>query len=85
MLIDGNLTEIAAMDAFLRGDSDEGARIQDEFVAEFLDFVKNNDHCPCAVECKFHGKCMECVAIHRGHMHHLPECFKGEHSVIVAN
>jgi len=77
MIIDGNKTETEAMAAFLRGDGKEGSRIQDEFVAEFADFIKMNDHCPCDAACKFHGRCAECVAIHRGHRHHLPYCLCG--------
>jgi len=76
MIIDGNPKELEAMAAFLSGDSAEGSRIQDEFVSEFIEFVKTNDHCPCKMACKFHGKCFECVTIHRGHKHHLPECFR---------
>lgn len=77
MIIDGNATEKKAMEAFLRGDSKEGSRIQDEFIAELKDALKTQDHCTCEVkDCKFHGKCMLCVLIHRGHRHHLPNCFR---------
>ena len=34
------------------------------------------DHCTCPGNCKFHGKCVECVIIHRGHSDHLPHCFR---------
>ena len=75
MIIDGNPTEKKAMEAYLRGDSADGSRIQDEFVEEFLEAIKTQEYCPC-VHCKFRGKCIECVAIHRGHRHHLPNCFR---------
>ena len=75
MIIDRNPTEMKAMDAYLRGDDGEGERIQDIFVEEFVEYAKTNDFCSCGkTGCKFHGKCMECVAIHRGHGNHLPEC-----------
>jgi hypothetical protein len=33
--------------------------------------------CPCPkVRCEWHGKCKECVAIHRYHKDHLPECMQ---------
>jgi len=74
MILDGNPKEKAAMDAFLRGDSSEGARLQDEFVEDFREYIKTNDYCPCSVKCKFRGKCVECVAMHRAHRHHVPAC-----------
>lgn len=77
MRIDSNETEKRAMDAFKAGNRQEGLRIQDEFVAELRAFARENDHCSCRKACKFHGKCMECVAIHRAHEDHLPNCFHG--------
>ena len=33
--------------------------------------------CPCPkVRCEWHGKCKECIAIHRYHKDHLPECMQ---------
>lgn len=76
MKIDGHPREMEAMAAFLAGDHDTGIAIQDEFVAELHASLANKeDHCSCTVACKFHGKCLECVAIHRGHRDHLPDCF----------
>ena len=76
MIIDGNPTEIRAMDAYLRGDGQEGERVQDEFIAEFREAIQTQDHCSCKIKgCIFHGQCLECVAIHRGHRNHLPDCF----------
>ncbi len=74
MRIDRNETEIAAMAAFHRGEKDEGERIQAEFVAEFRKEYADKDHCPCQVACRYHGKCKECVAIHRAHQEHVPNC-----------
>lgn len=33
------------------------------------------DYCSCTEKCGHHGKCWECVMIHRGHRGHLPFCF----------
>ena len=32
------------------------------------------DYCSCPEACAHHGKCWECVMIHRGHRDHLPYC-----------
>ncbi len=33
--------------------------------------------CPCpAVRCEFHGRCMECVMIHRTYKEHVPACMR---------
>lgn len=76
MKIDGHEKEKNAMKAFGRGDQVEGHRLQDEFVSEVRESLKSEDHCPCTAKCKFHGKCLECVAIHRAHRQHLPYCFR---------
>lgn len=35
-----------------------------------------HDECPCVYKnCPIHGKCFECVKVHRVKKHHLPECF----------
>ena len=75
MKIDNNLIEMEAMAAFRKGDSDEGHRLQDSFLNEFHDSLKQGeDFCSCTADCKHHGKCMDCVTLHRGHGDHLPEC-----------
>ena len=77
MIIDGNQKEKDALNAVRLGNKVEGNRLQDEFVAELRESIKTEDHCSCKVACKFHGKCLECVAIHRAHGDHLPCCFWG--------
>ena len=32
------------------------------------------DYCSCPEACPHHGKCWECVMLHRGHRDHLPYC-----------
>jgi len=61
------------MDAFRKGDHKLGHQLQDQFLAEIHASVK--DHCPCPAKCSHHGKCVDCVTIHRGHQDHLPYCF----------
>lgn len=82
MVIDGNELETEAMRYFLAGDNDTGNRLQEEFVAEFHRALREErlDHCSCQTKnCKYHGKCIDCVAIHRAHRDHLPNCF---HSMV---
>jgi hypothetical protein len=45
---------------------------------DFLKEVKasGEDLCSCTAKCPYHGKCVDCVLIHRGHGDHLPECFR---------
>lgn len=75
MIIDNNPVEMEAMAAFHRGESGEGHKLQDEFLAEFHENLKRGeDFCSCAADCKHHGHCMDCVVIHRGHGDHLPVC-----------
>ncbi len=76
MKIDGNVKEKQAMDAFNVGDHELGNKLQDEFLAEFHESLKNKeDHCPCQSKtCKHHGHCMDCVMIHRAHRDHIPVC-----------
>jgi len=73
-MVDNHETEIKAMALFRKGESKKASQVQDEFLEE----VKRSgiDHCTCPSSCKFHGKCVECVMIHRGHGDHLPHCFR---------
>lgn len=75
MIIDGNEIEKKAMAEFRIGNREKGLAIQDQFVAEFRKEFQKKDHCSCQKACKYHGKCKECVAIHRAHKDHLPNCF----------
>jgi hypothetical protein len=76
MIIDRNQKEIDAMAEFHKGNKQEGHRLQDEFAAEFREEYKDKDHCSCHVACKYHGNCKECVAIHRAHQEHVPNCMR---------
>ncbi len=75
MKIDGNEIELRALEVFHQGNREEALKIQDEFVEAFRAHYEKKDHCSCKKACKYHGKCKECVAIHRAHMDHLPNCF----------
>lgn len=66
--------EKQAIEAFKSGNKEEGTRLQEEFVATFREEYSDKDHCSCQKECRYHGNCKECVAIHRAHEDHLPDC-----------
>jgi len=76
MIIDGNPKEKEAMMEFHKGNRKEGLRLQEEFAAAFREEYKDKDHCPCKKACRYHGNCKECVAIHRAHQEHVPNCMR---------
>ena len=76
MIIDGNEIEKLAMKEFHKGNKQEGMRIQEEFASRFREEFKSKDHCPCQKACRYHGNCKECVAIHRAHEEHVPNCMR---------
>ena len=76
MMIENNPKELAAMKEFHKGNRPEGLRLQEEFAAEFREEYKDKDHCPCKKACRYHGNCKECVAIHRAHQEHVPNCLR---------
>ena len=76
MKIEQNEKEIAAMAEFHRGNRAEGLRLQEEFAAQFRKEYADKDQCPCKKACRYHGNCKECVAIHRAHQEHVPNCMR---------
>ena len=76
MKIEGNQKELDARVEFHKGNRVEGLRLQEEFAAEFRKEYKDKDHCPCLKACRYHGNCKECVAIHRAHQEHVPNCMR---------
>ena len=76
MIIENNPKELEAMKKFHEGDRKEGLRLQEEFAAQFREEYKDKDHCPCKKACRYHGNCKECVAIHRAHQEHVPNCMR---------
>lgn len=76
MEIEKNQKELDAMEQFHLGNRAEGLRLQEEFAAEFREEYKDKDHCPCKKVCRYHGNCKECVAIHRAHQEHVPNCLR---------
>ena len=76
MKIDGNEKEKQAMAAFHRGDRAEGFKLQEEYASAFREEYKDKDHCSCHRACRYHGNCKECVAIHRAHEEHVPNCMR---------
>ena len=53
-----------------------GLQLQEEFAAAFREAYKDKDHCSCQKACRYHGNCKECVAIHRAHQEHVPNCMR---------
>ncbi len=76
MVIEKNPKELEAMEQFHNGNRSEGLKLQEEFAAEFRETYKTKDHCPCQKACRYHGNCKECVAIHRAHQEHVPNCMR---------
>ena len=76
MKIEGNEKEIAAMAEFHKGNRAEGLKLQEEFAGEFRREYSKKDHCPYKKACRYHGNCKECVAIHRAHQEHVPNCMR---------
>ena len=76
MTIEGHPKELAAMREFHAGNRQKGLALQEEFAAEFRAEYAEKDHCPCKKACRYHGNCKECVAIHRAHQEHVPNCMR---------
>jgi hypothetical protein len=58
-------------------------RSKEEYYSKVVKEIRNilndpeNLKCSCPkVKCEWHGKCRECVAIHRYYKDHLPNCFQ---------
>ena len=73
-MVDNHELEQQAMALFKQGDAKNARQLQDAFLQEIMS--SGEDLCSCPSNCKHHGKCMECVMIHRGHADHLPHCFR---------
>ena len=61
---------------------EEEMRDRDEFVdavKKSRELIESGEHseCPCTnTTCQWHGKCFECVLIHRVKKHHVPQCLQ---------
>ena len=66
----------AAEKAKIMGTEHYTVDAKEEFAAEFRKEYKDKDHCPCLKACRYHGNCKECVAIHRAHQEHVPNCMR---------
>ncbi|MDL2294244.1 LPS biosynthesis protein [Ruminococcaceae bacterium OttesenSCG-928-D13] len=76
MKIDGNEIEIESLRAYRAGDTARSDELEDEFIRQFHESLKNKEkHCSCPkLHCKHHGRCIDCIALHRAHRDHLPNC-----------
>ena len=76
MVIDGNEKETQAMLAFNAGDKKLARELEQEFLDELKEMkAAGGDHWSCKEPCRHHGDCVSCVAMHRAHRDHLPNCF----------
>lgn len=74
-MVDNNKKEKEALELFIKGESAKAHKLQKEFLDEVMN--SGEDLCSCEdAKCPYHGKCVECVMIHRGHGEHLPNCFR---------
>lgn len=73
-MVDNHELERRAMELFKRGDAAAARRLQEQFLQEVM--ASGEDLCSCPAECDYHGRCFECVMIHRGHGDHLPYCLQ---------
>ncbi len=77
MELDANPAMIESMRLEKQGNLTDAHRIRDDFTAQLREEAGTGfDFCSCRVDCPYHGRCMECVAIHRGHVDHVPNCLK---------
>ncbi len=77
MKIENNPIEIEALRLFEEGKTEEARATEAEFVKQFREaYPSGGAHCTCEEPCRWHGMCKECVAIHRAHQDHLPNCLK---------
>ena len=78
MQIDANGKMKESMRLEKLGQMSESHEIRDDFTAEVRAAdAAGEDLCSCTADCIYHGRCLECVSIHRGHQDHLPNCLKG--------
>ena len=75
MNIDRNQKEMDAMEQFHKGNRQEGLRLQEEFAKAFREEYRKKTTVH-AKACRYHGNCKECVAIHRAHQEHVPNCMR---------
>ena len=71
MIIEGNEKEIEAASVFC-----DNSKFILASLTAFREEYKDKDHCPCKKACRYHGNCKECVAIHRAHQEHVPNCMR---------
>ena len=60
--------------AYKDGDVKKARNMQKAFIKAIKE--SGQDHCPCKEACQHHGRCEECVLLHRAGMDHVPLCFR---------
>lgn len=74
MKVDGNELEIESLKELRAGNEQRSRELEDEFLGLCRQMPQGS--CSCYMtDCRWHGKCWECVNLHRGAQDHLPNCF----------
>ena len=76
MIIDGNDLEKESLRELLAGNTERSHALEDEFLRQAKEQPGGGCSCPTR-NCRWFGKCYECVTLHRGAGDHLPYCFHG--------
>ncbi len=64
------------MAEFHKGNRAEGLRLQEEFASNFERICRQETTAHVKKPVRYHGNCKECVAIHRAHQEHVPNCMR---------
>ena len=74
MVIDGNDLEKKSLEKLKAGNVADSRAAEDEFLRQAREQPDGGCSCP-KNDCRWHGKCYECVMLHRGAADHIPTCF----------
>jgi hypothetical protein len=75
-MVDNNELEIESLRELKAGNVEHSHALEDEFFRRIRELPQGACSCH-MLDCRWHGKCWECVQLHRGAGDHLPNCFHG--------
>ena len=74
MKVDNNELEMESLRELKAGNRERSEELEDEFLRQCAMLPQGS--CSCfRTDCRWHGKCWECVHLHRGGGDHIPNCF----------
>ena len=77
MIIEKNPKELAANGSIHQGNRQEGAcDFRKNLPQSFAKHTRIKITAHVKKPCRYHGNCKECVAIHRAHQEHVPNCMR---------